>query len=315
MSGNTTSYPSDTRATMTRDLNDTLIFVRVVQEGSFTAAANASQIPKTTVSRRVRELEAHLGAALLHRTTRKLRLTEAGAAYFERCNAIARQLDDAENAVQQIRGTPGGWLRVTLPYSFGATWIAPLIAGFCTRYPEVRVDIIATHVPLNLIGENVDVALRLGALPDSSLVAQRLGSFSTAVYASPAYIHRHGAPETPDDLNRHAALALHQARTDSGYAWPLRMAGRKAKQFPVDPVIVASDPVLLLDAARAGNGVLLAMEASMAPEVAAGRLRKVLPDWIGPQQDLNALFPKERVPSPKVKAFLAYLKSQLRFHP
>ncbi|MEW6344080.1 MAG: LysR family transcriptional regulator [Paraburkholderia sp.] len=298
---------------MTRDLNDTLVFVCVVQAGSFTAAANALQIPKTTVSRRVRQLEAHLGVALLHRTTRKLRLTEAGAAYFERCNGIARQLDDAENAVQQIRGTPGGWLRVTLPYSFGATWIAPLIAGFCSRYPKVRVDIVATHVPLDLIGENVDVALRLGALTDSSLVARRLGSFSTSVYASPAYIDRHGAPESPEDLHRHPALALHQARTDSGYAWPLRKAGRKAKRYGLDPVIVASDPVLLVDAARAGNGLLLAMDASMASEVAAGRLCRVLPEWIGPQQDLNALFPKERVPLPKLRAFLDYLKAQLRF--
>lgn len=298
---------------MIRDLNDTLIFVRVVQSGSFTAAASALQIPKTTVSRRVRALETHLGASLLHRTTRKLRVTEAGAAYFERCNGIANQLAEAENAVQRIRGTPGGWLRVTLPYSFGATWIAPLIAGFCARYPDVRIEIVATHVPLDLFGENVDVALRLGALPDSSLIAQRLGSFSTSLYASRAFIDKHGALESPNDLHRHPALALHQARTDSGYSWPLRKAGRKATHFALDPVIVASDPILLLDAARAGNGVVLAMDASMTPEVAAGRLCKVLPEWIGPQQDLNALYPRERVSSPKLRAFLSYLKTQLRF--
>ncbi|WP_223851279.1 MULTISPECIES: LysR family transcriptional regulator [Cupriavidus] len=307
------NHPSEYHGPMIRDLNDTLIFVRVVQSGSFTAAASALQIPKATVSRRVRALETHLGASLLHRTTRKLRVTEAGAAYFERCNGIAQQLAEAENAVQRIRGAPGGWLRVTLPYSFGATWVAPLISGFCTRYPDVRVEIVATHVPLDLFGENVDVALRLGALPDSSLVAQRLGSFPTSLYASPAFIEAHGALESPDDLHRLPALALHQARTDSGYAWPLRKAGRKPKHFIVDPVIVASDPILLLDAARAGNGVLLAMDASMAEEVEAGRLRKVLPEWIGPQQDLNALYPRERVSSPKLRAFLSYLKTQLRF--
>ncbi|CAG9248859.1 LysR family transcriptional regulator [Paraburkholderia unamae] len=298
---------------MTRDLNDTLVFLRVVQSGSFTAAATALQIPKTTVSRRVRELEAHLGSRLLHRTTRKLRLTEAGTAYFEHCRGIAKQLDEAENAVQRIRGTPGGWLRVTLPYSFGATWIAPLIAGFCTRYPDVRLDILATHVPLDLFDDEVDVALRLGALPDSSLVARRLGSFSTSVYASPAYVEAHGAPSAPDELHLHPSLALHQARSDSGYTWPLRKAGRKAAHYALEPVIVASDPVLLLDAARAGKGLLLAMDASMAPEVEAGRLLNVLPEWIGPQQDLNALFPRERVPSPKLQAFLHYLKTQLRF--
>jgi DNA-binding transcriptional LysR family regulator len=298
---------------MPRDLNDTLVFLRVVEAGSFTAAALALQIPKTTVSRRVRELEAHLGARLLHRTTRKLRLTEAGAAYFEQCKGIAQQLDDAENLVQRIRGTPGGWLRVTLPYSFGATWIAPLIAGFCTRYPDVRLDILATHVPLDLLDTEVDVALRLGALPDSSLVARKLGSFSTSLYASPEYLERHGSPESPDELRHLPSLALHQARSDSGYAWPLRKAGRKPRHYALDPVIVASDPVLLLDAARAGKGITLAMDASMTPEVQAGHLCRVLPEWIGPPQDLNALFPRERVPSPKLQAFVQYMKTHLRF--
>lgn len=205
-----------------------------------------------------------------------------------------------------------GW-SVTLPYSFGATWIARLIAGFCSRYPDVRVEIVATHLPLDLFDEDVDVALRLGALPDSSLVARRLGSFSTSVYASPAYIERHGAPGGPDELRLHPALALHQAASDSGYTWPLRKAGRKPTHYALDPVIVASDPVLILDAARAGKGVMLAMNSSMAREVEAGRLCRVLPEWIGPQQDLNALFPRERVPSPKLQAFLHYLKTQLRF--
>ncbi|WP_246792305.1 LysR family transcriptional regulator [Burkholderia perseverans] len=300
---------------MARDLNDTLVFVRVVQAGSFTAAALALQMPKTTVSRRVRELEAHLGAQLLHRTTRKLRLTEAGTAYFERCGPIAAQLDEAEHAVQRIRGRPAGWLRVTLPYSFGATWIAPLIAGFRTRYPEMRLEILATHVPLDLFEADVDVALRLGVPPDSSLVARRLGSFPTSIYASPAWFEHHGAPEHPDALRRLPALALHQARSERGYDWPLRRAGRKAVRYAIEPVIVASDPVLLLDAARAGQGMLLAMDASMAPEVEAGRLRRVLPDWSGPPQDLNALFPRERVASPKRQAFLNYLKAQLRFAP
>ncbi|HDR9181122.1 TPA: LysR family transcriptional regulator [Burkholderia vietnamiensis] len=298
---------------MNRDLNDTLVFLRVVQSGSFTAAALALQIPKTTVSRRVRELEAYLGSRLLHRTTRKLRLTEAGSAYFEHCSGIGKQLDDAENAVQRIRSTPAGWLRVTLPYSFGITWVAPLIAGFCSRYPDVRLDILATHVPLDLFDDDVDVALRLGVLPDSSLVARRLGSFSTSVYASPAYVEQHGAPSVPDELRLHPSLALHQARSESGYTWPLRKAGRKWTHYSLKPVIVASDPALILDAARAGQGLLLAMDTNMAREVEAGRLLKVLPEWMGPPQDLNALFPRELVPSPKLQAFLNYLKMQLRF--
>ncbi|WP_186162099.1 LysR family transcriptional regulator [Burkholderia gladioli] len=298
---------------MTRDLNDTLIFLRVVQEGSFTGAASALQIPKTTVSRRVRELESHLGAQLLHRTTRRLRLTEAGTVYFEHCRAIAVQLDAAENAVQAVHDGPRGWLRVTLPYSFGVAWISPLISGFRARHPDIRLEILATHVTLDLLTEEVDLALRLGALPDSGLVARRLGSFATSIYASPAYLAEHGAPAGPEELIRHPALTLHQARRDSGYAWLLRKAGRKPAYYALDPVVVASDPALILDAVREGKGLTLAMDMSMAPEVEAGRLCRVLPGWIGPPQELNALYPKERVPAPKVQAFVRYLREQLKF--
>ncbi|PLZ01762.1 LysR family transcriptional regulator [Burkholderia sp. WAC0059] len=298
---------------MTRDLNDTLIFLRVVREGSFSGAASALQVPKTTVSRRVQELERHLGAQLLHRTTRKLRLTEAGEAYFEQCHAIAGQLDAAEHAVHQLRAGPRGWLRVTLPYSFGVAWIAPLISGFCSRYPEVRLEIVATHVTLDLFAEEVDIALRLGVLPDSSLVARRLGSFATSVYASPGYLEKNGAPAGPDDLRHHPALTLHQARGDGGYTWPLHKAGRKPRHYALNPVIVASDPALILDAARADQGVILAMDMSMEEEVRTGRLCRVLPEWEGPPQDLNAIFPRERVPSPKVHAFVQYLRERLDF--
>ncbi|WP_175034907.1 LysR family transcriptional regulator [Burkholderia lata] len=298
---------------MARDLNDTLICVRVAQAGSFTVAAAALQIPKTTVSRRMQELEAHLGALLLHRATRKLRLTEAGTAYFEQCRAIADQLEVAESTVHQLPDGPRGWLRVTVPYSFGVTWIAPLITGFCSRYPDVRLEIVATHVSLDLFAEDVDIALRFSILPDSSLVARRLGSVATSIYASPAYLDTHGAPSGPDDLRRHPALALHQATSTGCYIWTLRKPGRKPEHYPLDSVIVASDPALILDAARAGQGLMLAMDMSMEPDVQTGQLRRVLPDWMGPRQDLNALFPKERPPSLKVQAFVRYLQAQLRF--
>ncbi|WP_395805989.1 LysR substrate-binding domain-containing protein [Archangium minus] len=294
-------------------MNDTLVFLRVVQEGSFTAAAHALQIPKTTVSRRVRDLEARLGAQLLHRTTRRLRLTEAGALYHERCRDIVRSLEDAENAVGQLQSGPRGWLRMTLPYSFGITWISPVLAGFRARYPEVRLEILASHTPLDLVKEELDMALRLGALPDSSLVARRLGAFATGMYASPVYLKKHGAPRHPDELRQHRVLTLHQARREGGYLWPLRQNNGAARDYPVDPVVVASDPELLRDALRAGEGISLAMNASMQADVDAGLLRRVLPDWTGPEQTLHALFPQGRIPSPKVRAFVDYLKESLPF--
>src|SRR5512145_1001731 len=147
---------------MTRDLNDTLIFAKVVEHGSFVSAARALRLPKTTVSRKVQELETRLGAQLLHRTTRKLGLTEAGNVYFEHSQRIARELDDAENAVGQLQGGPRGWLRITTPYSFGVTWIAPLLGEFYARYPEVRVEMMLSNERLDLIDKEIDVALRIG---------------------------------------------------------------------------------------------------------------------------------------------------------
>src|SRR6186713_1192664 len=170
--------------TMSRDLNDTLIFVRVVEHGSFIAAARALRLPKTSVSRKVQELEERLGAQLLHRTTRKLGLTEAGTIYFEHCQQIARQLDEAESAVGQLQGGPRGWLRVTAPYSFAISRITPLFGEFQARYPEVRVEMVLTNEQLDLIDKEIDLALRIGQPRDTSLVARRLGVFRSQVYAS-----------------------------------------------------------------------------------------------------------------------------------
>ena len=169
---------------MARDLNDTLIFVKVIEHGSFIAAARALRLPKTTISRRVQELEARLGAQLLHRTTRRIGLTEAGNVYFEHSQRIAKALDEAEHAVGQLQGGPRGWLRFTAPYSIGITWIAPLLGEFHARYPEVRVELLLTNEPLDLIAKEIDVALRVGHLRDSNLVARRRAVFRSHVYAS-----------------------------------------------------------------------------------------------------------------------------------
>lgn len=169
---------------MTHDLNDTLIFVKVVEQGSFIAAANALGLPKTTVSRKVQELETRLGARLLHRTTRRIGLTEAGSVYHEHCQRIARELEEAESAVGQLQSGPRGWLRFTVPYSLGITWIAPLLGEFHAQYPEIQLDMHLGNEKLDLIGGEADLALRVGALPDSNLVARKLGSLRTQVFAS-----------------------------------------------------------------------------------------------------------------------------------
>jgi DNA-binding transcriptional LysR family regulator len=297
---------------MPHDLNDTLVFVKVVEHGSFIAAAKVLRLPKTTVSRKVQELEVRLGAQLLHRTTRKLGLTEAGNVYFEHSQRISRELEEAESAVGQLQGGPRGWLRITAPYSIGVTWIAPLLGEFHARYPEVRVEMLLSNEPLDLISKEIDVALRGGNLPDSNLVARRLSVFRTQVYASPIYLQRHGEPLHPDDLQHHRALAMQKQRRNGGYAWPLN-DGKRSAEFAVDPILVANDPEALRGALLCGEGLMLCADVTVKAFVELGHVRRVLAGWTGPEFDFNAVFPRGQVQSPKVRAFVDFLVERLNF--
>lgn len=297
---------------MTRDLNDTLIFVKVVELGSFTSAARALRLPKTTVSRKVQDLETRLGAQLLHRTTRKLGLTEAGNIYFEHCQRISRELDEAESAVGQLQSGPRGWLRFTAPYSVGITWIAPLLGQFHALHPEVRVEMLLTQEPLDLIAKEIDVALRVGNLPDSNLVARKLATFRTQVYASPAYIKRHGEPLHPDDLQHHRALAMQKSLRNGSYIWTLG-DGNHTGDYRVDPILVANDPAALKGALMCGEGLMLASDVTVKAYAEQGYVQRVLAGWTGPQMDFNALFQRGAVQSPKVRAFVDFLVDRLNF--
>jgi DNA-binding transcriptional LysR family regulator len=291
---------------MSRDLNDTLVFVRVVEHGSFIAAARALQLPKTTVSRKVQDLETRLGAQLLHRTTRKLGLTEAGNIYFEHCQRIARELDEAESAVGQLQRGPRGWLRITAPYSLGIERIAPLLGEFHALHPDVRVEMLLTNEALDIIDKELDIALRIGALPDSTFVARSLATLRTQVFASAAYLERHGEPLHPDDLQHHRTLAMTKQRRNGGFSWPLD-DGTGMTDYRIDPVFVANDPAGLRGALLCGEGLMLANDVMVKPFVERGYLRRVLPAWTGPEYELNAVFPRGRVQSPKVRAFVDFL--------
>ena len=296
-----------------RDLNDTLIFVEVVERGSFTGAARSLRLPKTTVSRKVQDLEARLGAQLLHRTTRKLGLTETGGVYFERCRRVARELDEAERAVAQLQGAPRGWLRFTAPYAIGVTWIAPLLGDFYALYPEVRVEMVLSNENLDLIDEGIDLALRVGSLPDSNLAARRLAVFRSHVYASPVYLARHGEPRHPDDLRRHRSLAMNIDRHNGAdYFWTLS-DGVHSGDFAIDPVLVANGPAPLKSALLCGEGLMLASDVTIEADAERGCARRVLPGWTGPPLDFNAVFARGRMESPKVRAFIDFLVERLDF--
>nr|WP_282277122.1 LysR family transcriptional regulator [Stenotrophomonas sp. PS02297] len=298
---------------MANDLNDTLIFVKVVEQGSFTAAARLLGQPKTTVSRKVQELEERLGARLLHRTTRRLGLTEAGTVYYEHCQRIARELEQAESAVSQLQSGPRGWLRFTVPYSVGINWIAPLLGQFQAQYPEIRVDMHLGNEMLDLISGETDLALRIGTLPDSNLIARKLGSLRTQVFASPAYIQRHGEPRHPDELQYHRTLAVrkqHQSQNNR-FVWSLAEDGGQMQEFAVNPLLVANDTAALNSMLVAGEGLMLSSDVMAKPFSESGMLRRVLAGWTGPDYDFSAVFAGGGMVSPKVRAFVDFLVEKL----
>ncbi|ALM53049.1 LysR family transcriptional regulator [Halomonas huangheensis] len=296
---------------MQPDLNDALIFARVVEQGSFTAASRLLSIPKTTVSRKVQTLELRLGARLLNRTTRKLSLTEAGSVYYDYCSRIVQDMDEAESAVQQLEGNPRGWLRVTAPFTMCTEFTSTLVRDFRELYPAVKIELVLSNDRLDLVAHQIDVALRVGELPDSSLVARHLASYRSFVYASDSYIARHGEPQTPAELARHPALAKSMDQRGQRYFWELHK-GDHREEIEIDPVAVANDPFVLRGLLVEGHGVMLTSEivACLGPE--ERQLRRILPEWEGPEVEFNAVFPGGRLISPKVRTFVDFVVERTR---
>jgi LysR family transcriptional regulator, regulator for bpeEF and oprC len=297
---------------MSHDLNDTLVFAKVVEQGSFTAAARALGLPKTTVSRRLRELELRLGARLISRPTRRQALTEAGALYYKHTQRIAAELDAAESAVHELEGSPRGLLRVTAPYSLSTAMLGPILHHFLERYPDVRLDLVLSNDLLDLVAGEIDVALRVGDLPDSTLKARLLDTWPAYVFASEDYLARHGEPRTPEDLREHRALVNNKHRRNhNGYAWTLANGSVQA-EFEVNPVAVANDPELLVSLLAAGQGLMLVSDVMIHGCRVADNVRRVLGDWRGMDVKLNAVYVGGEVMSPKVRAFIDFVAEHAR---
>ena len=286
--------------------DDTLAFLAVAQAGGFTAAAARLGQPKTNLVRRVRALETRLGARLFDRTTRSLALTEAGRAYRDRLGDWAHVLDEAQQAVENLQGLAAGWIRISLPHSLAAGIIAPLLVRFAERHPLIRFDLMLDHRLADLIANDVDIALRLGPLPDSGLVARRLTRLPNRIYAAPDYLDRAGAPREPTDLLAHATLANRLARRPNGHAWDIRRDG-VLRDVPIAPVMIADDPSALLGALEAGRGLMLATDALVDPLVRAERVVPVLDGWVGRSPEMHAVFPTGRANFLKIRLFVDFL--------
>jgi DNA-binding transcriptional LysR family regulator len=279
------------------------IFVLVVETGSFTAAAKALSVSKAHVSKQVRALEDRLGARLLNRTTRKVATTDIGASFYERCRRILDELGDAESAVTDLQTTPRGTLRVTAPGAFGITYVAPAMAQFMVEHDELVVDMCFSDRSIDLLEEGFDLGIRIGRLPDSSLIAKRLAETCTHVCGSPEYFDRHGRPQRPEDLRHHDCLRY--AYQNSGQSW--RLGGPEGDvSVPVSGRVVANDGDALLAAARLGLGLCFIPDFYVTDDLASGRLERVLTQWATPTP-IWAIYPHSRHLSAKVRLFVDYL--------
>lgn len=288
------------------DLNDVLVFTKVVQAGSFIGASRELEMPKSTVSRKVSELEERLGARLLQRTTRKLALTDVGRTYFEHATRVVSELEEAERAVTRMQETPRGLLRVTIPLNFG--FLAPIVASFMRRYPEVQLELTGTDRTVDLVEEGFEVAIRAGELRDSSLIARGLGTLTSYLVASPDFLRRQGAPKGPEQLARFDCIVF-GAGADRN-SWKLIRAG-KTTAVPLRPRLTVNDFELLGEAARAGLGVAMLPVFRCIEDLRSKRLRRVLPEWCAREIPIHAVYPSTRQLSTKVKAFLDHLRENM----
>jgi DNA-binding transcriptional LysR family regulator len=292
------------------DLTAVKVFVQVATSGGFTAAAQALGLPKSTVSRRVAELEAHLGVRLLQRTTRRVSLTEAGAAYHGRAERALLELQEAEAAVTAARDKPTGVLRVTCPVDFGHDFMPGLAAAYCEKYPEVGLVIDIDNRRVDLVAEGYDLALRASAhLDDSSLIARKLVSTEHFLFASKRYLQRHGVPKAPADLARHELLLFRRDQMNVR----LRLhRGDELAEVEMKGRISASDLGFLRGCALQGLGIATLPAVDVRGDVATGRLRRVLPEYRLGTSAMHAVYPSSRHLSPKVRAFIELAEEQLR---
>lgn len=290
------------------DLNDILVFTKVVETRSFTGAAEQLGLPKSTVSRKLAQLEERLGVRLVQRTTRKLALTEIGEAYYERCARIVGDLAAAEQLVTDMQSTPRGRVRVTAPIDLSMRHLGAICARFVAAHPDVNVELEASDRVADLIEEGFDVAVRFGTLQESTLIARRLCKIETLLVAAPAYLARRGAPAIVDDLEEHErVLFTPSPRVQS---WTL-VHGDATYEFG-RPVRFSSNNVgAARDAVLAGAGIALLAEFMVADDIAAGRLVPVLRDWRSRAIDAHAVYPARQNLPPRLSLFLDHLARAL----
>ena len=289
---------------MDLDANDLLLFARVAEAGSFSAAAERAGLPKSTLSRRIAALEARLGERLLTRSTRRLQVTEFGGDILEHARRLLEEAEAVSAFAQHRQTAPRGRLRVSLPPDFAEWLLVPLFMQFAASYPEVKLELDLSPRRVDLLGEQFDLALRVAArLPDdATLVARRLFDLHSGLYASPAYLQRYGTPQTPQDLLQHTALQL-IASNGEPQRWQLESGQARWEGLPAGPLAANSVNLLRLLASH-GLGIAALAERFAADAVEQGLLQRVLPGWRLPSMTVWAVMPGRRLMPLRTRVFL-----------
>lgn len=294
-------------------LDDMLVFVAVVEAGSFTGAARKLGLRKSTVSRRLDALEERLGVKLLHRTTRQLRMTEAGERYHTRCSHVVAEARAADEEVREQRGEPRGTLRLSASPPLADQLLPAVLFPYLQSHPGMSVEVLTSWASVDLMAQGLDLALRVGPLSDSSLNARALGSARVAYCASPGYVRARGAPRAPHELDQHACVGL--SEIGERVLWPFLGPSGKTVRVPVTPRLRVNDYLLAHRAVLAGLGLGRFPYPMVARDLEAGRLTEVLSEHLPPSFPVYAVYPGSRRAPAKVQAFLQVLTAILKENP
>jgi len=291
------------------DLNDIIVFTKVVETKSFTGAADVLGLPKSTVSRKLAQLEERLGVRLVQRTTRKLALTEIGEAYYERCSRIVSDIHAAEQLVTDMQSTPRGRLRITASVDFSTRFLGTIVAEFLAEHPDINVEIEGTDRIVDLIDEGFDLAVRFGPMPESTLIARRLCALHLILCASPAYLAKRGTPSMIDELDEHDHVLF--TPTSRNQAWTLVGPGDAAFEFGRPARFASNNFGAVVEVARAGGGIAMISEFMVSDDLKKGALVRVLPDWSTRATEAHAVYPARQNLPPRLTLFLDHLAKSL----
>ena len=294
---------------MEHDLNDMMVFLAVVETGSFTLAADRLGTPKANVSRKVSRLEQNLSVTLLERSTRSQHLTEAGRRYLQHCKRIHTEIDLATASVCELFQSYTGELKIGASVATGQQILRPALGRFMHQYPELKVQLNLVNRRVDFIEEGFDVVIRIGQLNDSMLIAKKLGTVSRKLFASPAYLAEESKPEQAAQLTEHQLLIMNPFSKTINSDLKLDLLSKQGESFSLDcrPRLLVDDFAMLKQAIVDGLGIAVLPDYMSRQEVAAGTLVNILPDWSMSDLDVYALYPKHRAKIPKVKAFLDFV--------